>query len=265
MSIPTIDEELRIEVKGHVLWVTFNRPHARNAMTWNMYERLVETCERVNGDRSVRAMVLTGAGDKAFVSGTDIAQFRNFHSKQDALEYEARGNHVMDTLEGLRVPTIAAIRGSCTGAGAVIAASCDLRIGSPSARYGLPIARTLGNCLSMSNYARLFALIGPAKLKDIIFTARLIEANEMLACGLLTELTADEESLLTRAQQQAEQIASHAPLTLTATKEALRRIRNQVIPDEADSDLIVMCYLSQDFREGVEAFLSKRSPEWRGE
>ena len=256
--------QLLVERKGPVLWVTFNRPEARNAMTWEMYDRLVEACEQVNSDPAVKAMVLTGAGGKAFVAGTDIAQFRDFHTEEDALHYEARGNHVMHTLETVRVPTIAAIAGPCTGGGAGMAASCDLRIGSPSARYGFPIARTLGNCLSMNNYARLFALLGPAKVKDIIFTARLMDAKEMLECGLLNELVADEESLLPRAQELAEQLASHAPLTIQATKEALRRIRDRLVPEGADRDLILMCYMSRDFHEGVEAFLEKRRPHWTG-
>ena len=256
--------ELLVERKGPVLWVTFNRPEARNAMTWEMYDRLVTTCEEVNADASVKAMVLTGAGGKAFVAGTDIAQFRDFRTEEDALNYEARGNHVMRTLETVRVPTIAAIAGPCTGGGAGMAASCDLRIGSPSARYGFPIARTLGNCLSMNNYARLFALLGPAKVKDIIFTARLMDAEEMLQCGLLNEVTPDEDSLLARAQELAEQVASHAPLTIQATKEALRRIRDRLVPEGADRDLILMCYMSQDFHEGVEVFLEKRKPSWTG-
>jgi enoyl-CoA hydratase/carnithine racemase len=256
--------QLLVERKGPVLWVTFNRPEARNAMTWEMYDSLVETCEAVNADHSVKAMVLTGAGGKAFVAGTDIAQFRDFKTEEHALDYEARGNHVMHTLETVRVPTIAAIAGPCTGGGAGMASSCDLRIGSPSARFGFPIARTLGNCLSMNNYARLFALLGPAKVKDILFTARLMDAEEMLRCGLLNELVPDEESLLPRAQELAEQVASHAPLTIQATKEALRRIRDRLVPEAADRDLILMCYMSHDFHEGVEAFLEKRKPNWTG-
>lgn len=259
------DEELIVRREGQVQWVIFNRPQARNAMTWHMYERLVEVCEEVNGDRSVRAMVLTGAGGKAFVAGTDIAQFTEFTTEQHALDYEARGNRVMGTLETVRVPTIAAIAGPCTGGGAGMAACCDLRIASPSARYGFPIARTLGNCLSMQNYARVYSLLGPARAKDILLTARLMDAQEMLACGLVREVTADEESLLPRAQELAEQLASHAPLTMWATKEAMRRIRQRLVPDGADSDLIRACYMSRDFKEGVAAFLSKRKPEWKGE
>jgi len=259
------DDELIALRRGPAQWVIFNRPRARNAMTWHMYERLVEVCEEVNGDRSVRAMVLTGAGGRAFVAGTDISQFRAFQTESDALEYEARGNHVMRTLETVRVPTIAAIAGACTGAGAGMSATCDLRLVSPSARYGFPIARTLGNCLSMQNYARLFTLLGPARANDILLTARLMEADEMVACGLAREKVADEESLLPRAQALAEELATHAPLTMWASKEAMRRLRERLLPEGSDSDLILSCYMSSDFKEGVEAFLAKRRPEWRGE
>jgi enoyl-CoA hydratase len=259
------DDELIALRQGPVQWVVFNRPAARNAMTWHMYERLVEVCQEVGRDRSVRAMVLTGAGGRAFVAGTDIAQFRAFSTEKDALDYEARGNHVMRTLETVRVPTIAAIAGPCTGGGAGMAAACDLRVVSPSARYGFPIARTLGNCLSMQNYARLFTLLGPARAKDVLLTARLMGADEMVACGLAREVVADEESLLPRAQELAEELATHAPLTMWAAKEAMRRIRERLVPEGADSDLILSCYMSHDFKEGVEAFLAKRRPEWRGE
>jgi enoyl-CoA hydratase/carnithine racemase len=209
-------------------------------------------------------VVLTGNGG-AFVAGTDIAQFKAFRTEQDAIDYEAHGSEVMATLESVRVPTIAAINGPCTGAGAAIAAACDLRIASASARYGFPIARTLGNCLSLSNCARVSELIGASRLKDLIMRARLMDAQEMLTAGMLLEVTPDEPSLRTRAQQIAEEIASNAPLTLWATKEALRRLREVRIPKGADRDLIVKCYLSKDFREGVDAFLAKRTPTWTGE
>lgn len=259
------EDELIATRRGPIQWVVFNRPKARNAMTWHMYERLVEVCEQVNADRSLRALILTGAGGRAFVAGTDIAQFRSFTTEKDALDYEARGNHVMRTLETVRVPTIAAIAGPCTGGGAGMASACDLRLASPSARFGFPIARTLGNCLSMHNYARLFTLLGPARAKDILLTARLMGADEMLACGLVREVVPDEESLLPRARELAEELATHAPLTMWATKEAMRRLRERLVVDGADTDLILTCYMSSDFKEGVEAFLAKRKPEWRGE
>lgn len=259
------DPELITERRGPVRWVIFNRPEARNAMTWHMYERLVEICRDVNAEKDLRAMVLIGAGGKAFVAGTDIAQFREFKTEQDALDYEARGNAVMHAVESVRVPVVAAIAGACTGAGAAIAACCDIRIASPSARYGFPIARTLGNCLSMANYARLAALIGIPKLKEIVMRARLMDAQEMLTCGLVSEVVVDEQALPGRAQELAEELADNAPLTLWATKEALRRVRDRLMSDDPGSDLILACYTSRDFREGVEAFLTKRKPVWSGE
>src|SRR3569833_2513592 len=165
-------DDFLFENKGGIGWVTFNRPQARNAFTFAMYERLAEIAKQANEDKSIKVLVFQGAGDKAFASGTDINQFRAFMSPDDALEYEGRIDRVLGVLENCRVPTIAAINGACTGGGAGIAACCDIRIGTKPARLGIPIARTLGNCLSMSNLSRLTALVGPARVKDLIFTAR---------------------------------------------------------------------------------------------
>src|ERR1700741_108505 len=178
--------------------VTFNRPQARNAFTFAMYERLAEICEQANKDRSIKVLVFQGAGDKAFASGTDINQFRAFTTPQHALDYEARIDRGLTELEQCRVPTVAAINGACTGGGAGIAACCDLRIGTKTVKMGFPIARTLGNCLSMSSLSRLTALIGPARVKDIIFTARLVGAEEAAAAGLLGEVVEDLPALQRR-------------------------------------------------------------------
>ena len=255
--------ELNHELRDGVAYVTFNRPQARNALTFAMYERLAEICSQANEDRSVKAILITGAGDKAFAAGTDISQFRAFDKEQDALDYEARIDRVMNAIERCRVPTIAAIHGACTGGGASIAACCDLRIASRDMKYGFPVARTLGNCLSLASYARLVYLVGPALVKDIVFRARLIEAEEALATGLVSELAEDQPSLMQRAEEIARQVASHAPLTLQATKEAILRLRPKV-PHGEGNDLVLMCYMSQDFREGMEAFLNKRKPVWKG-
>jgi enoyl-CoA hydratase/carnithine racemase len=184
-------EDLLYDVQDGVARMTFNRPQARNALTFAMYERMAAICEAINADRSIKALILTGAGEKAFASGTDISQFRAFKTPQDALDYEARIDRVLGALEQVRVPVIAAIAGACTGGGAGIAACCDIRIGTAATRIGFPVARTLGNCLSMSNISRIVALIGPARTKDVIFTARLIEAPEALALGLLNEVVPD--------------------------------------------------------------------------
>jgi len=188
-----MSDEILFEVKDGIAWLVFNRPDARNAMTFGMYDRLGELCAQVNGDDSIRVLVLRGAGDKAFVSGTDISQFRGFTKPEDATAYEARMDRVFDALEDVRVPAIAAIQGACTGGGAGIAAACDLRLGAPSAKFGFPIARTLGNTLSTRNFARLAGLIGVARTKDLILLARLIDANEMRAIGLLNEITREDD------------------------------------------------------------------------
>jgi enoyl-CoA hydratase len=257
-------EDLLFTLDGGIGRITFNRPQARNAFTFEMYERLAEICERANKDHAIKVLVLRGAGDKAFASGTDINQFRAFTTPQDALDYESRIDRVLTTLEQCRVPTIAAITGACTGGGAGIAACCDLRIGARSTRMGFPIARTLGNCLSMSNVSRLTALIGPARVKDLIFTARLVEAEEAAAVGLLNEVVEDSAALDRRADEVARIVAGNAPLTLNATKQAVARLQKRLTREEGE-DLILMCYMSQDFREGLDAFLNKRAPQWRGQ
>ena len=162
-------KDLLFEVRDGVGWITFNRPQARNALTFAMYERLAEICRQANEDRAIKVLVFQGAGDKAFAAGTDINQFRAFETPQHAIDYEFRIDRVLTVLEQCRVPTIAAINGACTGGGAGIAACCDMRIGTKTTRIGFPIARTLGNCLSMSNISRLTALIGLARVKDLDF------------------------------------------------------------------------------------------------
>ncbi|TYL92179.1 enoyl-CoA hydratase [Bradyrhizobium rifense] len=257
-------DDLVFECRDGIGQITFNRPQARNAFTFAMYERLAAICEQANDDRSIKVLVLRGAGDKAFASGTDINQFREFKTPQDSIDYENRIDRVLTTLEQCRVPTIAAINGFCTGGGAGIAAACDLRIGTRSTKIGFPIARTLGNCLSMSNVSRLTALIGAARVKDLIFTARLVDAAEAAQVGLLGEVVDDLPALDKRADEVARLVASHAPLTLNATKQAVARLQKRLTRDEGE-DLILMCYTSQDFREGLDAFLNKRAPQWRGQ
>jgi enoyl-CoA hydratase/carnithine racemase len=258
-----MSEELLYEVRDGIGYVTFNRPQARNALTFAMYERLAAICGEAGGDASLKVLVLSGTGDKAFAAGTDIAQFRDFRTAEDGLAYEARIDRVIDTLERCRVPTVAAIAGACTGGGAAIAAACDLRIAASNARFGFPIARTLGNCLSLANYARLAALIGIARTKEVIFTARLVEAPEAQAIGLVGEVLPDHAALMARADALARTLAGHAPLTLRATKEALRRVGETMASGDGD-DLVAMCYTSADFREGMAAFLEKRAPKWTG-
>jgi len=254
--------EITTQIRGHTLWITFSRPQARNALTFEMYEGLAQLCREVRTDGSLRAVVIHGAGGKAFAAGTDMTQFRAFEKPQDAADYEAKIEGVLDAVERCKLPTVAAINGACTGGGAAIAGACDIRIAAANLKFGFPIARTLGNCLAAANLARLSALMGAGRVREMIFTARLIEADEAQNCGLITEVLPDEEALMARAADLADTLAQMAPLTLRATKEAMRRVSAATRID--DADLIEMCYMSRDFRHGLEAFLAKEKPEWSG-
>jgi enoyl-CoA hydratase/carnithine racemase len=236
--------------RGAAAWITFNRPAAHNAMTFAMYEELFALCERADADADVRVVVLRGAGGRAFVAGTDIRQFTEFSSGEDGLRYEAEIDRVVGRLETVRKPTIALVDGFAMGSGLALSAACDLRVCGPGARFGLPIARTVGNCLSMENYARLAALIGEARLKDIVFTARAVEPGEALAIGLATEVVQEPEA---RVAELCELLAGHAPVTLRVTKEALRRLR----PVADGDDLVREAYESEEFRARVAAFLQR--------
>ena len=252
------------DVRGPIATLTFNRPETRNAMTWAMYRALVDACDRVDADSAVRVLILRGAGDKAFVAGTDITQFEGLRSEADALAYEQRIDEVLDRLERVSTITIAQVRGVAAGGGCAIALTCDLRIATPDARFGIPIARTLGNCLSAANYARLLDLVGPAIVKDLILTGRFILADEGLARGIVTRVE-PAETIEAATEEWAERLASNAPLTIRATKELVRRVAAaRRLPPGADHDLITQCYTSNDFREGVAAFLEKRKPRWTG-
>lgn len=256
-------QELLYEKRGDIGWIVFNRPQARNALTFAMYEGLAEICGRVAATKEAKALVITGAGDVAFAAGTDIAQFKEFKDGEDGIGYERKMDRILDTIERCPVPTIAAISGFCTGGGAAIAAVCDLRLAAPNAQFGFPIARTLGNCLSMANYARLAALIGSQRVKEMLFLAKLIDAPMAHQVGLVSELLADVAALHARAAELARTLAGHAPLTLQVTKEALRRLQAR-LADENIDDLIRLAYGSNDFREGMAAFLDKRPPKWTG-
>jgi enoyl-CoA hydratase/carnithine racemase len=259
----TPTEELRYELKGEIAVVTFNRPAAHNALTFAMYDRLGGICANISGDGPVRALIITGAGGRAFAAGTDISLFRDFSSAADGLAYEARMEAMFARLERCPVPTIAAIPGICTGGAAVIAAACDLRLATRNLKFGFPIARTLANCLSAANIARVAMLTGVGRAVDMLMTTRLIEAEEALSIGLVNEIFGTPEALMDRAHSLARQIATQAPLTMRAGKEVVRRMREKFAGVD-DKDLIALCYGSADFREGLDAFLAKRKPNFTG-
>ena len=259
MPIP----EVQFASEGPVAFLTFNRPDARNAMTWPMYDALAEACDQVDADERIRVLVLRGAGD-AFVAGTDIGQFTAFAGADDGIAYERRMEQVVERLERVAVATIAQVHGVAAGGGCLIALACDLRVCSQAARFGVPIARTLGNCLSAANCARLVDLIGPARTKELIFTGRLLGAPEAAALGLVTRLV-EPRALDAAVRELAKTIANNAPLTIRATKEVVRRIAlGRRLEEHVADDLTRLCYGSHDFREGVSAFLEKRPPRFTG-
>jgi len=251
-------------VNGPLATLTFNRPEARNAMTWDMYQALVDACDRVDHDADVRVWILRGAGGKAFVAGTDIKQFERFRESGDGIAYERRIDEILDRLERVTKPTIAQVQGVAAGGGCAIALTCDLRVATPESTFGIPIARTLGNCLSGASCSRLVDLMGPGLVKDILFTGRFMDGVEAHARGIVTRLEPDD-TIDQAVEAYAARIAANAPLTIRATKEAVRRIlAGRRLEAGEDHDLITMCYTSADFQEGVEAFLAKRKPTWTG-
>jgi enoyl-CoA hydratase/carnithine racemase len=250
---------VRFEREGAVATLTFARPHARNAMTWTMYEELQEACRALRDDRTCRVVVLRGEGGEAFVAGTDIAQFSGFASGDDGLAYEDRMEAVFADLEALPQPTIAVVEGFAVGSGLLMASICDLRVATPSARFGMPVARTLGNCLSMRNYARLVSVLGASRVASVVMTATFIDAESAHAAGFVTAVHGPEE-LDEAVRELTGRLEQHAPFTMWTTKEALRRLRFASLPD--GDDLVRDAFGSADFREGVRAFVAKRPARW---
>jgi enoyl-CoA hydratase/carnithine racemase len=249
-----------LERTGAVALITLSRPSALNALTWAMYEQMAAYLDNLAGDDAIRVVIVRGAG-KAFASGTDIGQFVGFTGR-DGIAYEKKMEAVVDGLFNFPKPVIGAIHGYAVGAGIVLACACDLRFATPTARFGAPIARTLGNCLSLKNYQRLVDSFGPMRAKEMLLTGQLLQASDALQCGFLTAII-EEERLFAHVQEIAQQISRLAPLTLWATKEAHRRL---FAPEENANfdDVVRRVYDSQDFAEGVRAYLEKRKPQWRG-
>jgi enoyl-CoA hydratase/carnithine racemase len=262
MSGNSSGAEILYEVVDGVGVVTFNRPAVRNALTFGMYERLAEVCASAREGGPVKVIVVTGAGGKAFAAGTDISLFRDFKSGDDGLAYEKSADRYFTAVADCAVPTIAAIAGACTGGGAGIAACCDLRIASADMAFGFPIARTLGNLLSAAMLRKLGHELGASRVRSLLLTARLMKAEEALACGFLSEVLPDHAGVMQRARALAAELTGHAPLTMRATKELMRR--NEAGGDVEDADWVGRVYGSADFKEGLEAFLGKRKPRWLG-
>jgi enoyl-CoA hydratase len=249
--------------RGPVAFFTINRPEAGNAMTWAMYDSLVDACERVDADTALRTFVIRAAG-ATFCPGTDISQFTSFSTREHGLEYELRLEACVSRLERVAVPTIAQVEGIAAGGGCAIALACDLRVCSPAARFGVPIARTLGNGLSFENCARLVEHFGIGRARTMLLTGTFIDAADAAASGAITRM-ADPADVERVVDELAAAIARNAPLTMRASKQALAQLAAQRRQHAGDvAELVADCYASADFREGVSAFLAKRPPKFTG-
>jgi enoyl-CoA hydratase len=255
--------ETLFQIEPPLAILTFNRPKARNAMTWGMYEALLSACEAVDRDEAVQVFVLRGAGGRAFSGGTDISQFLEFQQPEDSIRYEERVSAVLGALAAVVKPTIAQVEGVAAGAGCGIALTCDLRVATPESSFGVPVARTLGNCVPAAAYCRLVDLVGPGRAADILLTGRLVDATEAHAIGLVTRI-APAAVIAQTVRDLALEIAANAPLTVRGIKEMGRRLARRHLTGADVRDVMQSCYTSADFREGVAAFLAKRPPRWTG-
>ena len=262
-----MSDDLLVERSGPVLTVTANRPERHNAMTLAMYDQLFSACRAADNDPHVRVLVLRGAGEKAFVSGTDISTFADFSdgaAGADGIAYERRIAEVVNRLEDVTVPTVAAVRGYCMGGGLALAAVCDLRVATRSARFGVPIARTLGNCLSVNSVSVLVGQLGPARTLDLLLRARSLTGEEAAAAGFVAELCEDD-ALDAALAGVVDTLLAHAPLTLAASKAAVTRVRRAGLPaDPIGEDVVASAFGSDDFRQAVAGFGSGRPTVWRG-
>jgi enoyl-CoA hydratase/carnithine racemase len=255
------DGSVHLSVEDGIAAIVIDRPAARNAMTWAMYEQLGRICDELASRADVRVATFRGAGGEAFVAGTDIEQFQAFQGGLDGIAYEQAIDQRIGQIEKLPMPTVAIVDGWAIGGGLAISAACDFRVAASTASFGVPIARTLGNCLSMANTARVVAAFGVARAKRMLLLADLIPAQEAFDCGFVTAL-ADADALDVRARELCDKLARLAPVTQRVAKEAIRRVVAQTIP--RGDDLVSACYGSRDFKIGVAAFLQKQKPVWTG-
>lgn len=260
-STPERIAEVRLELRNDVAYITFDHVAARNAMTVGMYQSLKSICEDLARNPKAKVAILRGAGGKSFVSGSDIAQFSSFTSGEDGISYEEGIDQYLAPLATLPIPTIAVIDGMAVGGGLAIASCCDFRISTPDARFGVPIAKTLGNCLSVANVTWLVAHLGVGIVKRMLLLAELVTAPELLKQGYLLA-TYPAENLEAEANQLAERLMKLAPITQKSTKLTLAKLIKNNLPD--CSDLIRECYGSADFKNGVAAFLDGKPPIWTG-
>ena len=258
-------DKIIVEQTGAILRITFNQPEKRNAVSLEMWEAVEAALSKYASDASVRVLIMSGAGGKAFVSGADISKFESERSSAEAVEhYNATTKKVYDMVEAFPKPTIAQIDGFCIGGGVALSVCCDIRICGESSAFAIPAAR-LGLGYGLRGINRLANLVGPAFAKEIFFTARRYNAEEVLRIGLVNHVVEDGK-VVTMAEEMALQIIENAPMTVDAVK----FIANQTRMDESQRDLeacdamVQACFSSADYIEGRRAFMERRKPVWQG-
>jgi enoyl-CoA hydratase/carnithine racemase len=249
------------ELRNKIAYVTFDHVAARNAMTVAMYESLKSICQDIAKNPDIRVAIFRGAGGKSFVSGSDIAQFTSFKDGEDGVRYEAAIHDYLNPLATLPIPTIAVIDGMAVGGGLAIATCCDFKIATPDAKFGVPIARTLGNCLYPGNIAWLVAHMGMNIVRRMLLLAEMISASELKTQGYLLA-TYEADQLGNEADALAERLSKLAPITQKASKLIMARIIANQLPD--CEDLVQETYGSADFKNGVASFLKGEPPVWTG-
>lgn len=254
-------DSVTLTVADGVARVALANPGKRNAFTWRMYDQLEAIAAELGERDDVSAVVFRGTPEDGFAAGTDIRQFVDFETGAQGVEYERRVAAVLQAVAAIPVPTIAAVELTAVGAGLALAAMCDLVVAERGSRFGAPIARTLGNCLPAAVVRRLRDRIGPATADTMLLTARLMDAEDLAATGFVA--LCDAGALTEAVDAVVGRIVRAAPLTLRSLKEIGRRL-DAVADAPDDTDLLERCYGSDDFRDGVRAFLDQRRPEWKG-
>lgn len=264
MDTPVADKIIAKKENG-IGWVIINNPEKRNAMSIEMYEKMAETLVSYGKDPEVRVVILKGAGDKSFISGADISQFKD---RRSTLEQVRAGEAISEknnkALRECPKPTIAMIRGFCMGGGLGTAITCDMRIASDDSQFGVPAAK-LGVGYRFAGIRRLAEVVGPQFTAEIFYTGRRFTAQEALQMGLINRLVPAAE-LEQYVADYAATLAANAPLTLKAVKQCLIELKKD--PAERDLDLcqqlVEDCFTSQDYIEGRTAFMEKRKPVFKG-
>ena len=251
--------------EGPIGYLIFNNPKRHNAVSLEMWQAVSAILSDFARDPAVRVVVLTGAGEKAFVAGADISRFEQERSDQDAIaHYNAVTEQTFADLEGFAKPTIAMIRGYCIGGGLALALGCDLRVCSDNSRFALPAAK-LGLGYPFHGLKKLVDVVGPSFAKEIFYTARQFEAEEARVMGLVNRVVKADE-LHAYVQKYADTIGENAPMTIATAKFTI----GEVVKDESKRDIakcaamVRQCFESQDYIEGRRAFMEKRKPVFQG-